>query len=167
MTATMTDGERVAISRTAVQSERTTARRRWPAPAMAGGLLLIVGAIGILVGQRPTTEVRPPPVPGVSTAQFPDVDTASDTYIPGHSSGWHVHPGLHSVVVLSGTLTVYDENCVRSEYGPGQTYLGGSTPHIARNEASAVVDVAITFVYRSTGEGHGTAALPPPGCELQ
>jgi hypothetical protein len=40
-------------------------------------------------------------------------------------SGWHVHPGVHSVVVLSGTLTVYDDHCVRTDDRPGEIYLGG------------------------------------------
>jgi quercetin dioxygenase-like cupin family protein len=105
--------------------------------------------------------------PEPAAAAFPTVGTSANAYQPGHTSGWHIHPGVHSVVVLGGTLTVYDENCRRTEYGPGQTYLGGGTPHVARNESPEVLDVAITFVYSPATEDHGQAVPPPAGCELR
>ena len=70
-------------------------------------------------------------------------------------------------MVLSGTLTVYDDNCVRTDYGPGQSYLGGATPHVARNETPEVLDVAITFVYRAPAENPGQAVPAPTGCDLR
>ncbi len=69
-------------------------------------------------------------------------------------------------MVLAGTLTVYDEMCLRQDYGPGASYLGGSLPHLARNESPEELRVAVTSVYRqsSTGE-HGAAVPAPTGCE--
>ena len=139
MTATMTRTENLAET-----DVLEPARRRWPGVAMALGLLLVLTAGGLVAAGRSGTVV----VPDSALTPFPTVATATSTYQPGHTSGWHVHPGVHSVVVLSGTLTIYDENCVRTDYGPGQTYLGGATPHVARNETLDVLDVAITFVYR-------------------
>ena len=89
---------------------------------MASGLLLVLTAGVLLATGGSRTAVGPDP----ALTPFPTVGTATSSYGPGHTSGWHVHPGVHSVVVLSGTLTVYDENCVRTDYGPGQSYLGGA-----------------------------------------
>ena len=70
-------------------------------------------------------------------------------------------------MVRSGTLTIYDDNCVRTDHGPGQSYLGGATPHVARNETLEVLDVAITFVYRAPAKNPGQAVPAPAGCELR
>lgn len=61
----------------------------------------------------------------------------SGAYEADHSSGWHVHPGLHSVVVIGGSLTVYDERCRRHEFGPGEAYVGGDRPHLVRKDTPA------------------------------
>ena len=158
MTATMTRTENLAST-----DVPKPERRRWPAFAMASGLLLVLTAGGLLAegGSRIAVE------PDAALAPFPTVGTATSSYGPGHTSGWHVHPGVHSVVVISGTLTIYDDNCVRTDYGPGQSYLGGATPHVARNETLEVLDVAITFVYRAPAENPGRAVPAPPGCELR
>ncbi len=93
------------------------------------------------------------------------VSTADLVYEPGHSSGWHVHPGVHSVVVLSGTLTVYDEACGRHDYGPGQAYLGGREPHLARNTGTETVGLAVTYVADPSADTPGSVVSPPMGCE--
>ena len=158
MTATMTRTENFAST-----DVPRPAEHRWPAFLMASGLLLVLAAGGLLAaGGRRTV-----PAPDSATRPFPSVGTATSSYGPGHTSGWHVHPGVHTVVVLSGTLTIYDDNCVRTDYGPGQSYLGGATPHVARNEALEVLDVAITFVYRAPAENPGRAVPAPTGCELR
>lgn len=139
------------------------APRRWPALAIALGLVLVVIAGALLAAGANRTAAA-----AESTATpFPTVGTATSSYEPGHTSGWHVHPGVHSVVVLSGTLTIYDESCGRTEYGPGQSYLGGATPHVARNEAPVVLDVAITFVYGPPADSPGRAVPAPSGCDLR
>jgi hypothetical protein len=48
------------------------------------------------------------------------------------TSGWHSHPGLHLVTVVSGTLTVYGPDCQPRSYGPGELHIGGDTVHLAR-----------------------------------
>lgn len=158
MTATMTRTENLAST-----DVLKPARQRWSAFVMASGLLLVLTAGGLLAagGSRRAVE------PDSALTPFPVVGTATSSYGPGHTSGWHVHPGVHSVVVLSGTLTIYDDNCVRTDYGPGQSYLGGATPHVARNETLDVLDVAITFVYRAPAENPGQAVPAPTGCELR
>lgn len=157
MTATMTRTENASTDVV------KPARQRWSALVMASGLLLVLTAGGLLAAGGIRTAVKP----DSALTPFPTVGTATSSYEPGHTSGWHVHPGVHSVVVLSGTLTIYDDNCVRTDYGPGQSYLGGAMPHVARNETLEVLDVAITFVYRAPAENPGQAVPAPIGCELR
>ena len=157
MTATMTHTENASTDVVKL------ARRRWSAFVMVSGLLLVLIAGGLLATVGSRTAVEPDP----ALTPFPMVGTVTSSYGPGHTSGWHVHPGVHSVVVLSGTLTIYDDNCIRTDYGPGQSYLGGETPHVARNEMLEVLDVAITFVYRAPAESPGQAVPAPTGCELR
>ena len=145
-------------------------RRRWAAGlAIVGGLTLLAASAGAALASRPAPTPRAPgavaTVPGDAATPLPNIGTASETYEPGHASGWHVHPGVHSVTVLRGTLTIYDEHCGRTEYGPGETYLGGNAPHLARNEGAADLDVAITYVYTSTTPGTPVAA--PAGCDVR
>lgn len=128
---------------------------------MVGGLALATAAAAMLVLHLGDGAARQAEAPASSESGFPVVGTASDTYLPGHSSGWHVHPGLHSVVVLGGTLTVYDESCAPTTFGAGETYLGGFHPPRARNETVDVLDVAITYIYEgaASGEPQGTGLL--------
>lgn len=86
------------------------------------------------------------------------------TYAPGQSSGWHSHPGIHSVVVLSGTLTVV-EACASRTFGPGDTYIGGQQNHLATNDGTEPVEMMV--VYSTTADGPSDYALPadaPAGC---
>ncbi len=140
---------------------RSRARPKWPALAVAFGLLFMAAAGASLVSRAHRTVKAPE----AAAETFQTIGTSTTSYPPGHTSGWHVHPGVHSVVVLSGTLTVYDERCARTEYGPGQTYLGGSEAHAAHNESPDALDVAITFVYRPAADGHGTSVPAPAGCD--
>lgn len=167
MTATMTTAERLAIASPTTHGHQAQSGPKWAILAVVGGLLLMVGAGGVLAPQLGRRESRAAETPMVFDAGFPNVEITDSSYPPGHTSGWHVHPGVHSVVVLSGTLTIFDDHCGRTEYGQGQTYLGGTTPHLARNETLEVLDVAITFVYRPLAENHGQAVPAPTGCELR
>jgi quercetin dioxygenase-like cupin family protein len=68
------------------------------------------------------------------------------TYAAGQTSGWHSHPGLHLVSVISGTLTVYGPDCQPRSYGPGEPYIGGDSLHLARNEGEVPVEMGVTYL---------------------
>jgi len=55
----------------------------------------------------------------LSTRQATDVLVQQIVFAPGSSSGWHHHPGMVLVVVASGSVTVLDEHCKTTTYGPG------------------------------------------------
>ncbi len=131
--------------------------------AILCGLAAIAAAAGLSAASLADPGERPA---SVAAAGGGDVTVTELTYAPGHSSGWHLHYGVHSVVVLGGTLTVYDEACGRQDYGPGASYLAGSLPHLARNEAPEELRVVVTSVYRRSATGeHGSAVPAPTGCE--
>lgn len=51
------------------------------------------------------------------------VSIADVTFASGGYSGWHRHQGVVVAVVRAGVLTRYDENCVATEYGPGESFV--------------------------------------------
>jgi quercetin dioxygenase-like cupin family protein len=73
-----------------------------------------------------------------------DLVTQQVTFAPGAYSGWHHHPGVILVLVKSGTVTLWDENCQKTAYSAGQVFIeGGIEPMNVSNEGSVTaVDVA-------------------------
>jgi anti-sigma factor ChrR (cupin superfamily) len=112
--------------------------------------------------------VQPAPVPAAGNwSDLPNVGVTSEDYLPGQSSGWHRHAGVHSVVVLSGTLTIYDQDCQRRDYGPGDSYIGGQQPHLARNEGAEPVALVVTYVVSRSGVPPSATAEVPAGCAVR
>lgn len=152
------------------------------APRWAGVLAvlgLLCAAVAVWAGGAGTSGAGPAHQSPVSLASAIDVSTfethepvviqaSTSSYAPGHSSGWHHHPGLHMVTVVSGTLTVYDRNCTAATYAPGQSYLGGEQPHLARNETEAALDMAVTYLVRpgQSLEGFRVHEAPPALCPV-
>ena len=91
------------------------------------------------------------------------------TYVPGQTSGWHSHPGLHLVSVVSGTLTVYGPDCQARSYGPGEPYIGGDRVHLARNEGEVPVEMGVTYLSKP-GQSMAHFRVPQPApttCPVQ
>jgi quercetin dioxygenase-like cupin family protein len=148
------------------------ARRLAPVLAMVSGLAVIALAATVTVTARAGNDAQraaPAPVaapadPLSITLSARDVSVVSQVYEPGNDSGWHSHSGIHAVAVLSGTLTVYDKDCVARTYEPGRPYVGGQELHLVRNETDAPVVMAVTYLNPSTGS-EPTRHLPAPnGC---
>ena len=86
-----------------------------------------------------------------------DVAVATVTIDPGGSSGWHHHPGVVAVVVRSGTVTFYDENCRADVHQAGETFIESSdSPGLARNTGTGTAVVEATFIVPA-----GTPPAPP------
>jgi quercetin dioxygenase-like cupin family protein len=49
----------------------------------------------------------------------------------GQSTGWHTHPGPNLVLVVSGQLSLTDEHCNVTTYGPGEGFATGLDVHLA------------------------------------
>lgn len=101
-----------------------------------------------------------------ASSDGPTVSVTDLTYEPGHSSGWHVHAGTHSVVVLSGTLTVSEEDCQPQEYRAGQTYVGGRDAHQVSNVGAEPAQLVVVYFSESTGTATPSRTVAPPeACE--
>jgi quercetin dioxygenase-like cupin family protein len=136
---------------------------------IVGAVLLGVGAIG-LVGATPIVGLTSPFL-SVGTAAKP-IDTHGVTQAPdgdwfnvrlttdgpsnisfqefaitanGHN-GWHSHPGMVAVTVLTGTIQWYDENCKPTTYKAGDSWTEGSQPHYFRNIGEGTAQLTAIFV---------------------
>jgi quercetin dioxygenase-like cupin family protein len=65
------------------------------------------------------------------------------------SAGWHNHPGPVFVVVESGTISVWDEACVKHQYSAGATFFepGPAGSLLVKNESTTTaVHIYATFI---------------------
>ena len=150
------------------------AQRLSPFLLMAAGVAVFSVAALVFIPRLASTSggagrgsSRPAPVSsGVAIGGPHDVAAQTASYAAGHSSGWHLHTGMHAVVVLSGTLTIVDGECRRHTYGPGQSYVGGRDVHVALNEGTAPLEMAVTYMFPA-GAPHTGFHLPaaePASC---
>lgn len=73
----------------------------------------------------------------IQTKGAVDVATLQVTFAKGGgSAGWHIHPGPVFVVIKSGQISVWDENCEKTVYGPGETFfeMGPEESMLVKNE---------------------------------
>lgn len=76
-------------------------------------------------------------------------DVAMQTIIspPGGSSGWHGHPGIVLIAVQSGTVTLYDAECNKTEYGPGEAFIeAGGHAELVRNNTQSNAVLYVTLI---------------------
>ena len=131
---------------------------------VVGGLTLAATAARVAAVESRAPVFSPGRPPAVPTAA--GLTVRNGVYRPGETSGWHRHPGLHVVTVLAGVLTVYDGECIAHNYGPGETYIGGREPHLARNEGTDETRMVITSVSDTSGVNPQTIPTPlPAGCQ--
>ena len=118
--------------------------------------------------QAPVSLASAIDTPTFETHEPVALQAGTTSYAPGESSGWHRNPGLHLVTVVSGTLTVYSEDCTAATFGPGQEYVGGEEPHLARNENEVTLEMAVTYLPRPghTLEGVRIDEPPPALCPV-
>ena len=93
----------------------------------------------------------------VQTKGAVEVVTADVMFEPLASAGWHVHPGPVFVVVESGTLSVWDERCVKHQYSRGDSFFeeGLVRSLLVKNESA----VTPAHVYATFIVPVGTTAL--------
>jgi quercetin dioxygenase-like cupin family protein len=97
-----------------------------------------------------------------------DFVTLHLVYEPGGSSGWHHHPGVGLVTVVSGALTFYTPDCVGRTYTAGQSFVEvGNNPGLVRNEGSIVAEDYVTFIIptKTLPTGLRIDDPQPAGCD--
>jgi quercetin dioxygenase-like cupin family protein len=86
------------------------------------------------------------------TKGLSDVYVQSNTWAPGGSTGWHMHPGQSLVIVTAGTVTDYeghDPECRPHVYTKGMGFVdpGGEHVHNLRNEGDVEArTIAVQFI---------------------
>ena len=136
-------------------------REPWAVPLLAVAGVLCMGLAGAVRGGADPATID-------AALGGPQVVVTSGAYEADHSSGWHVHPGLHSVVVIAGSLTVYDERCQRHDFGPGEAHLGGDRPHLVRNDTPAPATYVVTYARLPSAALDPQTTVPAPTpCDLR
>ena len=82
---------------------------------------------------------------------------------PSGTSGWHTHPGLSLVTVLSGEITLYDAAlCAPRRLVAGQTFVdeGGDHIHLVRNETTSPAEVGAVQLVQPGVPGRVDAPRP-------
>ena len=97
-----------------------------------------------------------------------DVVVAKATVPSGASFGWHSHRAAVAVVVVSGTLTLYDSadrTCTPRRYSSGQGFVERPNHvHLARNEGRTQVVVLVTYLGLKHGVNPDVPARSPGNC---
>ena len=96
-----------------------------------------------------------------------DVVTATVTFDPLGSSGWHAHPGLVVVTVVSGSVVEYDEDCEATVQAAGSAFVeSGRDAGLVRNESTTTPAVVSTTFIVPKGTSNTALRIDKanPGC---
>lgn len=90
------------------------------------------------------------------------------TIAPGGHTGWHTHPGNAMAIIKSGTLTIYDgddPSCTPKTFSAGDVYIdpGYGHVHIGRNEGTEPLEILVTYVDVTAGNGPVRIDAEDPG----
>jgi quercetin dioxygenase-like cupin family protein len=55
-----------------------------------------------------------------------------NAFAAGGHNGWHSHPGMVAVTIISGAIQWFDENCEETDYKAGDSWTEGSQLHYFR-----------------------------------
>lgn len=76
----------------------------------------------------------------------PEVDVCRITIDPGQRLEKHIHPVINAGMVISGTLTVVDDNGDESTFGPGEAIIEMvGLPHYGENRGDEPVDIVMFY----------------------
>jgi quercetin dioxygenase-like cupin family protein len=94
---------------------------------------------------------------GPSTISTQDASIAA-----GGHNGWHSHPGMVAVTLISGSIQWYDENCVPTIYNAGDSWVEGSQHHYFRVIGTSNIHLIAWFI---TAQGQALRTdQPAPPC---
>jgi quercetin dioxygenase-like cupin family protein len=67
---------------------------------------------------------------------------------PGGYSGWHSHPGILIGTVVSGSIDLYDSDCVKHVISAGDVYFENGNVHGIANTGSVNADLSIAYLIK-------------------
>lgn len=108
---------------------------------------LLVTAAGVLAMAMPVHDPSPAPAPPRLVGLVAQ-RTERVAYAPGTSKAGAAGAGVHSVLVVTGRITVHGPAGEQQSYGQGQTFAAGWTPYRIVNETGAPAETLVTFHVR-------------------
>jgi quercetin dioxygenase-like cupin family protein len=104
----------------------------------------------------------------LKTRRAVDFVTATVNLDAPSSSGWHSHPGIVLVSVVSGSVVFYDSNCVATVHPAGSSFVeSGHYAGLVRNESTTTPAVVYaTYIVRAGIPNTGLRIdMENPGCD--
>jgi hypothetical protein len=101
------------------------------------------------------------------TKGLSDVYVQDNVWEPGGTTGWHTHPGHSLIIVVAGSVTVYegdDPSCTPHVYTAGMGFVdeGGDHVHVIRNDGPVAAEtIAVQLI--PAGQPRRKDA-PQPAC---
>ena len=69
-----------------------------------------------------------------------------NAFAAGGHNGWHSHPGMVAVTLVSGSIQWFDENCKETDYNAGDSWTEGSKLHYFRVVGTTGIHVTAFFI---------------------
>lgn len=94
---------------------------------------------------------------------------ASDVYMqevafaPGGHSGWHTHPGLLVLTVVSGELSLFDAHCNIKVMEPGEVFIEDDSVHNLVNTGPIDAEVKAFYIIQQGKPRREEASAPACG----
>jgi quercetin dioxygenase-like cupin family protein len=85
---------------------------------------------------------------------------------PGGSTGWHSHPGILALTLVSGTLDWYDGDCKKTSYKAGDAWTEGSQLHDLKVTSTTNAQVFVTYIIAQGAAPRIDEAAPPCAAAL-
>jgi quercetin dioxygenase-like cupin family protein len=67
-------------------------------------------------------------------------------YSEGGVNGWHSHPGMVAVTLLTGAIEWYDADCKMTPYKAGDSWTEGSQVHYFKVTGTTGIHLMATFI---------------------
>ena len=81
------------------------------------------------------------------TTDGPSTITLQDVaFAPGGHNGWHSHPGIVAISLISGSIEWYNAQCEGKVYSAGDARTEGSQAHYFRVVGTTGVHLMATFI---------------------
>ena len=82
----------------------------------------------------------------LTTSGPTDVYVQDGTFVPDGHTGWHSHPGIILLSVISGSLEWYDADCVKHVYNAGDVWTENTQTHYMRNAGTVNAHFTVTYI---------------------
>jgi quercetin dioxygenase-like cupin family protein len=85
---------------------------------------------------------------------------------PGGYTGWHSHPGILALTLVSGTLDWYDGECKKTSYKAGDAWTEGSQLHYFKVTSTTNIHLLVTYIIAQGAASRIDEPAPPCAAAL-